>query len=195
MVVWFKKVYEKVLNYGHHRYAGLILFLTVFTRGFFFTIPSDLVFVPFCLGNVKKSLTYFAPIAILASALGSVVGYSLGYWISIPLKQFMLELGLFNIDQWDLVSHYFNRFGILAVGLGAFTPLPAMIYTFSSGIFELNFPLYLISYTLGRAIRLYLIAVLLYFLGERINFFMGRYFKWVLLGGTILLVGIIIVLI
>ena len=58
----------------------------------------------------------------------------------------------------------------------------------ASGVFGLNIYLFVIVSIIGRGLRFYLIAILLYFFGEKIKQFIDKYFNILSITFFILLV-------
>ena len=66
--------------------------------------------------------------------------------------------------------------------------LPFKVATLASGLTGLSFIPFIIASLIGRAIRFYAVAALVYFFGAQIRFFIDRYFNLL----SFLLVGFII---
>jgi len=80
------------------------------------------------------------------------------------------------------------------VFIAGFTPIPYKVFTLSSGVFGISFPVFIVASLVGRGLRFFLLAGLIYFFGPGIQGFIDRYFDrlvWLfftlLVGGFLLL--------
>ena len=70
-----------------------------------------------------------------------------------------------------------------------FTPIPYKIFTISGGAFNINIVMFVIASIISRAGRFSLVAFLIWKYGEHIKGFIDKYFNWLAIGFTVLLVG------
>ncbi|HUT25175.1 MAG TPA: DedA family protein [Sumerlaeia bacterium] len=89
---------------------------------------------------------------------------------------------------------WFNGpFGPWAVAIAGFTPIPYKVFTITAGMFEMNVLKFTIASALSRGARFFAVAAIIgltyRFFGDRIRVFIDRYFNWLCIGFTILLVG------
>ena len=87
-----------------------------------------------------------------------------------------------------------KEFGILIVLGAGITPFPYKFITIASGVFGLNIFLFIIVSIIGRGLRFYLIAILLYFFGEKIKLIIHKYFNFLTIVFFILLVGSVFII-
>ncbi|MDC3075380.1 DedA family protein, partial [Pelagibacteraceae bacterium] len=73
-------------------------------------------------------------------------------------------------------------------------PFPYKFITIASGVFGLNIILFIIISIIGRGFRFYLIAILLYFFGEKIKLIIDKYFNILTIVFFILLVGSVFII-
>lgn len=160
----FQKLYDKTLSWSRHRHATRYLSFVSFADSSFFPITPLVMLVPMSLSQSDKALR-FAGITTIFSALGAILGYGIGY--------FLFEA----ISPWLQTTHYWNdylsaknevdKWGIWAVLIGGFLPIPYKIFTITAGSLNMAlFPFLLVS-TLGRGSRFFLVAFLLKFGGEK----------------------------
>ena len=102
-------------------------------------------------------------ISISTSALAlwqRVVGYYLGFAVQGFVSD-MLQLLPHQIagpQKFSAVSAAFDKFGIILVLIGAFTPLPYKVIAVSAGLFGYALLPFIIFSLLGRGARFFLIA-------------------------------------
>jgi membrane protein YqaA with SNARE-associated domain len=102
--------------------------------------------------KVKYSWKKVAWIATLGSILGGVLGYFIGFYlfklIGQPIVNFYSLQDEFNKFGDKLLN---NQFWILLVA--AMTPIPFKVTAIASGVFAVNFPLFILTSILGRGIK------------------------------------------
>lgn len=139
------------------------LAIVSFTEAIFLPLPPDVLLIPLVLLDPSNALLYGAA-ATLTSTLGGLAGYYLGLKGGRPV---VLKLtGGKGVGQ---IEHYFKRYGVLAVGLAAFTPIPFKVFTISSGVFNLrNIRGFIAASLLGRGGRFMTESALLSQYGDEI---------------------------
>ncbi len=73
-----RRVYDWTLGWAYRPSASLALFTLSFAESSFFPIPPDVLLMPLVLGNRKRWLWY-ASVCSLASVLGAVAGFLIGW--------------------------------------------------------------------------------------------------------------------
>jgi len=63
------------------------------------------------------------------------------------------------------------------------------VFTVSGGAFNINLPMFLIASIVSRGARFFLVAFLIWKFGSQIKSFIDRYFNWLAILFTILLIG------
>ena len=74
-----KRLYDWTLTLASRRTAELWLAVIAFVESSVFLIPADVLFLPMALAKPNKAYR-FALIATVASTLGGIAGYMLGYY-------------------------------------------------------------------------------------------------------------------
>ena len=191
-----RKIYDWVLSWAEKPSARLALFILAFAESSFFPVPPDILLIPLVLGARKKWFNLALTVTI-ASALGGAFGYLIGYflWWSAPQVPSGLAVFFFkNIPGfseavfWKMQAQYFE-YGFWIVFTAGFTPIPYKIFTISSGAFNLNFITFMIASIISRGARFFLLAFLIYRFGEPIKKFIDKYFNWLALAFTVLLIA------
>lgn len=191
-----KKIYDWVLSLAESKYPDPLLFLLSFAESIFFPIPPDILLMPMCLGARLKAFR-FAFLTTAGSLFGASVGYLIGnflWWdgpeqFSGMATWFFSHVPGFHPEQFYKVKGLYERFDFWIVFVAAFTPIPFKIITISAGAFKINWAMFLISATIGRAGRFFLVAFLLRVFGPPIKNFIDKYFSWLSVLFVILLIG------
>lgn len=198
----FKNTYNWVLGLSNKKNSDYSIFLLSFSESFFFPIPPDVLLIPLCLGNRKKSL-YFAFLCSVSSIFGGIFGYYIGkvLWWNLPGIEYSELAKLFfeyvpgvTVDSFGRIKSLYEEWNFWIVFTAGFTPIPFKLITISSGTFNINFFMFIIASMLSRSARFFLLATLLYIFGEKIRFFIEKYFNLLAILFTILLiVGFVVV--
>ena len=189
---FLKRTYNWTLEKAQHKNAKWYLSLISFAESSFFPIPPDILLIPMALASKAKAL-FYAFICTLFSVLGGILGYAIGYF-------FFNSVGIYIVDFYHLENSfsvfesYYKEFGILIVLGAGITPFPYKFITIASGVFGLNIFMFIVVSIIGRGLRFYLIAILLYFFGERIKLIIDNYFNILTIVFFILLVGSVFII-
>ena len=168
----FGPLYERVIEWSRHPYAERYLAALSFSESSFFPIPVDVMLAPMCVADRMRAWRY-ALIATVFSVLGGVAGYFIG-------------VGLFEaIEPWLADSHYwdayltsrswFDRYGIWAIFVAGFSPIPYKVFTIAAGVAALNLPGFFVASLVGRGARFYLVAGLIVLGGEKLEQNLKKY--------------------
>lgn len=179
----FRGLYDWTLRLAHHRHAVRSMAAVSFAESSFFPIPPDVVLVPVVLANRDRAYT-IAGICTIASVLGGILGYFIGYALLETVGQWLIRLyGMGEgIDQFQQTFDAYGAWIILAKGL---TPIPFKLITIASGIAQFSFGIFVVTAVITRAFRFYLIAFLLKRFGEPVQAFIER--RLTLVGWAVLL--------
>ena len=152
--------------------------------------------IALALGTQSKAL-YFAFVCSLASILGAIIGYGIGYytwWNSIGEYTavaifFFNHIPGFSSELFTAIQQKFDLYNFFIVFTAGFTPIPFKIITISAGAFNINFPMFMIASTISRSARFFLVALLIKKFGKPITIFIDKYFNILSIVFTILLIG------
>jgi len=142
-----------------------------------------------------------------ACALGA--GVLLGWLVGMTAYQGTVSEFCFAVipgfthKTFNEVSELYQKYNFWIVFTAAFTPIPYKVITITAGIFGTGgqadsplqfFVMFIIASIIGRASRFFLVSGLMRAFGPRIMPFIDRYFNWLALLFTALLIGGFVVL-
>lgn len=183
-----RALYDWTFRLAGGRHADKALAGVSFVESSFFPIPPDVMLIPMVLAK-KERWWQLALICTIASVLGAVLGYLIGALaydiIGKPILDFYGKQGAFA----ELADTYNSEWGLLAVFAGAVTFLPYKLFTIFSGVTGLNFALFIVISVIGRGMRFFAVAFLLYKFGAPIQAEIEKRLTLYAVLGIALLVG------
>jgi len=191
-----KRLYEWVLHWAETPYGGIALFVLAFAESSFFPIPPDALLIALVLGASKKAFK-FATNCTIASVLGALLGYAIGYFIwwnangefSSVAMFFFNNIPGFSESLFYNVKSMYDEYNFWIVFTAGFTPIPYKVFTVSGGAFQVNLIMFIIASIISRAGRFFLVAFLIWKFGPQIKGFIDKYFNILAIGFTVLLIG------
>jgi membrane protein YqaA with SNARE-associated domain len=189
-----RRLYDWVLGWAETRYGMPALFLLAFAESSVFPIPPDPLLMALCLGAPRRALR-FAAVATVASVLGGMTGYALGFgaW-SLVGPWFFAHVPGVTPDAFTSVQALYDRYDFWAVFLAGLTPIPYKVFTLSAGVFAISFPVFVVASAASRGLRFFLVAGLIYRFGKPIAAFIDRWFNWLAWAfGILIVLGFLVV--
>mgnify|MGYP001815076298 FL=1 len=179
----FTRLYDSCLRWARHRHAPYYLTGLSFAESSFFPIPPDVMLMPMSLAQPRRAM-YFALITTLASVVGGIAGYAIGYFALDWVAPLIEEGGRWSA-AYNKASTWFTDWGFWAVLIAGFSPIPYKVFTISAGALSMAFIPFVIASAIGRGGRFFLVAGLLAWGGPameaRIRVYVER-IGWALVG-------------
>lgn len=184
-----RRLYDWVVGFAHKKHATLALGTLSFAESSFFPIPPDVLLLPMCLGK-RSASWWFATVCTVASVVGGLAGYWLGYgaWHAIDDIMFKYVPG-FKPETFEKVRALYEQYNFWVVFIAAFTPIPYKVFTVAGGVFGVALLPFMIASLIGRGLRFFLEAGLMYVFGPKILPFIDKYFNLLSILFTVLLIG------
>ncbi|MEM0450948.1 MAG: VTT domain-containing protein [Nitrososphaerota archaeon] len=162
----FSELMEWALEFARNHllhYGPLGLAVLSFSEAVFFPVPPDVLLIPLVLIDPANGPLY-GLITVAFSVAGGLFGYLLGRKVGRPLL-----VRLVGESRLVPLERYFQRYGVMAVGLAAFTPLPYKAFTVGAGALGLrDLRGFTVASLLGRAGRFVPESVVLSVYGDRV---------------------------
>jgi len=99
------------------------------------------------------------------------------------------QVKVVKINPFTQVGALYASYDWEIVAIAGFTPIPYKVITITAGVFKINFITFFIASALSRAARFFMVAGLFGWKGERIRPFIDKYFNWLTLLFTLMLIG------
>jgi membrane protein YqaA with SNARE-associated domain len=183
-----RALYDWTMSLAGHRHAMWALAFVAFIESSVFPIPPDVLMIAMIVANPSRAFV-IAAVATIASVLGGLLGYWIGYGAFETLGRPVLEF--YGKDKYfeEFQANY-NAWGAWAVLIAGVTPFPYKVITILSGVTALSLPVFIAASIFARALRFFIVAALLWKFGAPIRDFIERrlglvftVFVVVLLGG------------
>lgn len=187
---WVRRAYDWTLHWADTKWGAVALFLLAFAESSFFPIPPDILLIACCLGLPlrSKKVFRFALICTVGSVLGAIAGYGIGMFAWDAAQGWFIPR-IFSQEAFDGVGVLYEQYNFWVVFTAGFTPIPYKLITITSGVFDINFVMFIIASVISRGARFFLIAWLIMHFGPSIKGFIDKYFNWLAVLFTVLLVG------
>jgi membrane protein YqaA with SNARE-associated domain len=178
-----QKLYDWTLSLAARKTAELWLAIIAFVESSIFLVPADVLFLPMALARPNRAYRY-ALVATVASSLGGIAGYALGYFayetVAKPILVFYGKLAEFEhlktctSDQTLLVL-------LTTSGLAHLPPIK--IVTILAGVAQISFSFFVLSCVIARGARFFALAWALKTYGDSIRNFIEK--RLALLAGLV----------
>jgi membrane protein DedA with SNARE-associated domain len=88
------------------------------------------------------------------------------------------------------VKDWFDTWGVWAVFIAGFSPIPYKVFTISAGVFHEHVALstLIIASILGRGGRFFLVAIFMFFFGPPAKQILDKYLEWITITLCVLVV-------
>ena len=146
------------------QYGSIGLFFNAFFDGFVLPLPPD-----FLLSTLAIQKAGNPTVLALICSIGSVIGGCIGYCVGRFGGRKIVDKIFPNLIFIDKAEILFKKFGVWAIVIDAFTPIPYKALTLGSGLMRFNPLLFaLVSFPV-RSIRYVLVANTANFIGDQLR--------------------------
>jgi len=155
------------------------LFGIAFMESSFFPVPPDVLLIGILLAPDAPTPWLTALVCTAGSVMGAGFGWILGAVGGYPLLH-----RLFKEEKVQAVEQMYQRYGVYAIFIAAFTPIPYKVFTIASGALRYSIWAMMLTSVVGRGARFFAVAYLVHWFGDSIL----KQFDRALLAGTVLTV-------
>ncbi len=188
-MILLRRLYDWVLHWAQTPYGVPALFLLAFAESSFFPLPPDILLLALCLSLPIRSYR-FALLTTIGSVVGGLVGYLIGFTLWGATAELFYEyVPLFSPSGFEHIQKLFSTYDFWLIFAAGFSPIPYKIFTIGAGVFEINFPLFVLTSVISRGLRFFLLAWLIYTFGDKVKAGIDKYFNFITLGFMVLLFG------
>jgi membrane protein YqaA with SNARE-associated domain len=171
---------QYVEAFSERRYGRWLLAAIAFADSSFLPIPPDLLLVPMALLWL---------ICTVASSLGAVVGYGIGYGLWSLVGGRLVELYGYG-EGFNVYQHLIEQWGVWIIIAKSLTPIPFKITAIAAGVAAMNPSAFLASAAVGRALHFAIVAALLALWGDRVIALVSGYGRVLAVFFLLILLGL-----
>jgi membrane protein YqaA with SNARE-associated domain len=182
-----RRLYDWVLSWAETPYGSPALFVLAFVESSFFPIPPDTLQIALSAGKPRRAFWY-ATISLIGSVLGALLGYYIGYKFWEAAQEFFFA-NIFNRRNFEFVESQYHQNAFWSIFVAAFTPIPYKIFTVAAGVCQIPLFTMIFASIIGRGMRFYAVATLMFCFGPLIKKWIDKYFDLLAVVFTILLIG------
>jgi membrane protein YqaA with SNARE-associated domain len=146
-----------------------ILAAVSFLESSIFPIPPDAMMVPMALAKPRDAWR-IATVCTVASVVGGLFGYLIGYFLLETLGQWIINLYGLQEKAQEFTAAY-DKWGLWIILIKGLTPIPYKLVTIASGMAHFSLPVFIAASVVTRGARFFLVAALLRWYGPPIRDF------------------------
>jgi membrane protein YqaA with SNARE-associated domain len=165
-------LYARILRLAAGPNALAALLAVSFVESSFFPIPPDILLIPMILARPRDAWR-LAAFCTLASVVGGLLGYAIGYFLFDAIGRPILEF-YHAMDRYEALRTGFQQWGVWIIVLKGMTPIPYKLITIASGVAQFDIGLFVAASIVSRSLRFFLIAALLWWFGDAARQFIER---------------------
>lgn len=167
-----KRLYDRMLVVAAGPNAMWALIAVSFAESSFFPIPGDVLMIPMMLARPRDAWR-IATVATLASVVGGMLGYAIGYWgfdfVGRPILEFYGAM-----HRYDALKAGFDQWGAWIIIIKGITPIPYKLVTIAAGVAHFDLIAFVCASIISRSIRFFLLAALLWWFGPAVRDFIEK---------------------
>lgn len=186
-----RKMYDWVFSLARSKHATPALAVISFAESSVFPIPPDVMLGPMVLTRPDRAY-FYATVCTVASVLGGMLGYAIGYYLTDVGQAILTFLG--HADGQAEFERWFDQWGLWVILIKGLTPFPYKLVTISSGLAHFSFAVFMIASVVTRGGRFFAVAYVVKRFGpavwERVE---KRLALWTMIGLAALIGGVLAV--
>jgi len=118
----------------------------------------------------------------VASVAGGVLGWAIGWGLwQIVAPWFFGYVPGFSREKFGYVESLYRDNAFAAIFFAAFTPIPYKVFTIAAGVFAVPLGTLVIASALGRGLRFFIVAGVMYCFGATAKRLLDRYLELITL--------------
>ncbi len=173
----FTSIYDRMIRWAGHRHAEYYLAGVSVAEASVFPVPTALMLAPMILARPERAW-WLGTLTTFTSVLGGVVGYLIGFYLFDQVGQSIIDFYHAG-EKFGMMKEWFDEYGVWLVLLAGVTPIPYKIFTISSGVMGLALMPFIVASIVGRGIQFYLITLVLWWGGERLEESLKHWMEWI----------------
>ncbi len=186
----FTHLYDTAMRWARHRNATWYLGGLSFAESSFFPVPPDIMLAPMSMARPDRAMRY-ATLTTVASVLGGLLGYGIGYFAFEAIAPWIQEAGYW--ERYERAKDWFDEWGFWAMLIAGFSPIPYKVFTIAAGSLSMSLLPFTAASLVGRGARFFLVATMLAWGGPKMEASIRPYVERI--GWVVVIAGVIAYLI
>src|SRR5665647_356177 len=160
-------------KWSKSRYAGLVIFLSLFIDASLFPLPTTVIFITVSLIHPLRSYNN-ALMAVIGMVLGSIVGYTIGHYLwLLPdgsftqfAQYFFNHIPGFTEEIYQNAQNLYLKWSYSILFFSIILPVPYQIISITAGVFNFNIVTFVLATIIFQGFRFFLLGWLIIKYGE-----------------------------
>jgi membrane protein YqaA with SNARE-associated domain len=173
---WFEKLHAWISNLATTKWGSFALFICAFADASFLPLPVTTFFILLILLNTRKIFKHLF-FVIVGTFTGALAGYTIGHfaWFGANgefsgVVQFLFNnIPGFSQEIYEKVHYMYTKWDFWILSAAAATPLPYGMFSVTSGVFNINVFIFLITTLISQGIKFLFLAILTIKLGSQVK--------------------------
>lgn len=169
-----RRLYDWTMSLAARKAAERWLAFIAFIESSIFLVPADVLYLPMALARPDRAYRY-ALVATVASVLGGIAGWMLGYFAYESIAKPVLEF-YGKLDDFEALrtGSGYGLIVVLLITSGLSHLPPIKVVTILAGVMHIDIWLFILTAIVARGARFLLLAWLLRTWGEPIRDFIEK---------------------
>ena len=169
-----RRLYDWTMSLAARKAAERWLAFIAFIESSIFLVPADVLYLPMALARPDRAYRY-ALVATVASVLGGIAGWMLGYFAYESIAKPVLEF-YGKLDDFEALrtGSGYGLIVVLLITSGLAHLPPIKVVTILAGVMHIDIWLFILTAIVARGARFLLLAWLLRTWGEPIRDFIEK---------------------
>lgn len=185
-----RALYDWTVAWANHPKADRALGGLSFAESSFFPIPPDPLLMAMVFTQAKR-WKYLAFLTTIASVLGGLFGYLIGFALLESVGSWLIETYHLQ-DDYARLGEAFDQNALLTIFGAALTPIPYKVFTITAGAFKVNLLIFVMASVLGRGARFVAVAAIAATLGAKYREKIEKYIDIISLLLLLLIIVIVV---
>ena len=166
------KLYDWMMKQAESKYAVYTLVLISFLESSFFPFPPDPV-LGIIVAKNKNRVLFYAIACTVASVLGGLLGYYIGYAFFELIGSRVLSL-YGQLEAFENMIPKLNQWAFWIICVKGLTPIPYKVVTITSGFARIDLCTFVVASIIARGARFVIFSLVCRKYGEQILNFVEK---------------------
>jgi membrane protein YqaA with SNARE-associated domain len=195
MISYLRSLYTWISAGVHTPYAAVILGILFYLEAILF-LPIDPLLAIYCFERQNRAL-FFATIATIASVLGGLTSYTIGFLLWNSMGQQIIHNKIINYvltpERFEYLAQLLRTYEWRTLLITAIPFIPYKAVTLTAGFCKLSLMPFIVCSCIARGLRFYSVAITIQLFGVQIKNTLNRSLNLVLVCSIVVLIALYII--